>query len=1062
MKHQIKFYAAASAAFAILLLCLAPLNAQQTRGVVLGRVSDQSAAVVPDAQVTLLNEKTGISSSVTTGAQGDYTFTNVEPGNYRVTVAGKGFKTSAIQNVTVFVAQTVRVDVALEVGDLATQVEVQATVSVVQSETSSVGNVVDGTQVAAMPLNGRSNIMGLMRLAPGVQRGAINPLIAGNDWTGGSNFTFDGVSNNDVLGERGLATVPSLDSIGEFKVIANGASAEYGKGSAQVLMVSKAGTNELHGSLLWFNRVRATSAKNFFATGLPKAQFIRNEYGGSLGGPIIKNKTFFFGSFEGLRSTTMSTSTSAMPTAALKKGDFSNLPAIKDPFAGGTPFSDNQIPDSRISPVAKELMKFSSEPNGPGVGAAGLGNNFTINIPTVQPNDRYSIRGDHNFSANDRITGRYFDVSNGPYVSASGGTDKYGNWGGNGDKSRSLMSSYTRILSPAMVNEIKFGYNWNRVFRTPQNPDYDPSKIIPGLIAPYPGLGGLPSVTITGFKAFTEQPGSGGDHGSHEFFDTFSWTRGRHSLKAGVEWQRVRGSNFQNGSPYRGGFNFDGRYSGHPYADFLLGALASSGRANKNPDRRPVNQRWGSFVQDDWNVSPKLTLNIGLRYEYGGLFTNQNRDLSNWDPVTNRIILFDGTPDPRLMATLPVVDAKTAGFAAGRYMNRDFTNFAPRIGFAYRPLGTSRFVVRGSYGLYYNPASANSWGYSVMLNPPFLVSESFEPQPGPVPSLTWAAPFPGSGNIPANPSFSAASKNFQTPYSQQWNLTLEQEVLKNTAVRATYLGNIGLHLPTPYPVNDPPYPAAGALQARRPVQIMGAITMGTTDRTTATHQLQLGATRRFSSGLAFGVEYMWTRALGPHVYGDLPMDYRNIRLDRGNLDFLKRHHASINYVYDLPFGKGQRFLSSLPGAAEKLIGGWQLAGISYLMTGDPYSVTFTSTTLGWPSSRADIVGNPTVSNPSLTQWFNPAAFAVPQPFLYGNSARNMLFGPGQIYWDASVFKSTKLTERLTLQFRAEFFNILNHANFGNPASNISVPTTVGRISSATDPRNMQFGLRLQF
>ncbi len=226
---------------------------------------------MPGAQVTLLNEKTGISSSATTAAQGEYTFTNVEPGTYRVTVAGKGFKTSAVEKITVFVAQTVRVDVALEVGDLATQVEVQATISVVQSETSSVGNVVDGTQVAAMPLNGRSNIMGLMRLAPGVQRGAINPLIAGNDWTGGSNFTFDGVSNNDVLGERGSANRSHRSiRLGNFKVIANGASAEYGKGSAQVLMVSKAGTNELHGSLLWFNRVRATSAKNFFATALPE------------------------------------------------------------------------------------------------------------------------------------------------------------------------------------------------------------------------------------------------------------------------------------------------------------------------------------------------------------------------------------------------------------------------------------------------------------------------------------------------------------------------------------------------------------------------------------------------------------------------------------------------------------------------------------------------------------------------------------------------------------------------------------------------------------------------
>ncbi len=526
----------------------------------------------------------------------------------------------------------------------------------------------------------------------------------------------------------------------------------------------------------------------------------------------------------------------------------------------------------------------------------------------------------------------------------------------------------------------------------------------------------------------------------------------------------MRGSNFQNGSPVRGSFTFNARYTGNAFADFLLGALAGSGRGSKNPVREPVNQRWGGFIQDDWRVNTKLTLNVGLRYEYAGLYTNLAGDLSNWDPITNRIVVFGGTPDSRLMAALPVVDAKTAGFPDGRYMDQDFTNFAPRFGFAYRPSGSSRLVVRGSYGLFYNPMSANTWGYSLQMNPPFLVTETFEPTSATVPSLTWASPFPGNGNIPTSPSFTGAIKNFKTAYAQQWNLTLEHEILKNTAVRATYLGNIGLHLPTAFPINDPPYMAAGPAQARRPNQIMGAITMNTSDRTTSTNQLQLGVTRRYSSGLSFGVEYMWTRSLGPHVSGALPTDYHNVRLDRGNLENIKRHYTAINYVYGLPFGKGKRYLSSLPGAAEKLIGGWQLAGISYLMTGTPFSVSFTSSTQGWDSSRADVVSGAALypTTKTLDQWFNTSAFKIPQAFTYGNSARNMLFGPGGVYWDASVVKSTNLTERLNMQFRAEFFNILNHANFGNPASNISVSSTVGRISSATDPRNIQFGLRLQF
>ncbi|MEX2264284.1 MAG: TonB-dependent receptor [Bryobacteraceae bacterium] len=1037
------------------------VRAQTTRGVIVGRVTDPAAALVQGAKVTLLNDNTGIPAETLTSAQGDYTLTNVEPGVYTVTVAASGFKTGVVRNVNVFVDQTVRVDVKLDVGDVTTQVEVQATLPVVQSETSSIGHVVDGKQVTSLPLNGRTGVLGLMILAPGVQKATINPMVAGGAWFGAANMTVDGAANIDVGNERILPLAPSLESIAEFKVIANGGSAEFGRGGSQVVVVSKSGTNEFHGSLFAFNRNRALSSKHVFATHLPKPSFNRNEFGGSLGGPVIRNKLFFFGNYEGLSRRVSTTTVHAMPTLSLKAGDFSGLPAIRDPLSG-TPFPNNRIPNERISGVARELLEFTSDPNGPGTGAAGLGNNFTVNVPTREKYDRATVRVDAQLTSNDRITGRFYLADNGPFVSGVGsGTDKFGNWGGFGTAAKNAVGSYTRVLSPSVLNDVRFGFMHVNYYRQPQNFEFDPSKIIPGLISPVSGLGGLPTVNITGFRGFFDQPGSGDRQRSYEIIDTLSWVRRAHTIKAGFDFQRASSFNFQNPPPIRGTFNFDGRYSGHPFADFMLGVSSGTGRVSKNVEAEPANSRYAWFVQDDWNALPNLTLNLGIRYEYEGLFKNSRGDMANFYPDLGKVVLLQGAGDPRLSAILPVVDGESVNLDAGNFIKKDRNNFAPRLGFAYRPFGTTRFIVRGSYGIFYNVIGAYGGNFQLALNPPFLVAETFEPAAGSTPSLTFERAFPGVGNIPASPGLNAISGNRRNPYHQQWNFTLEHEIVANTAVRVSYVGNKGTHLERLFNLNDPP-PAPGAVQPRRPYQPFGPITYYESGRNAITHQGQFGITRRFSSGIAFQLEYQFTRALGEQIHVLPPMDNRNTRLDRGNLDGIRRHFTALNYIYDLPFGPGKRFGASRSGLVGKLIGGWQIAGISSFGSGEPFSVTFTSTTLGWPSSRADIVGDPKVSNPSIAQWFNPAAFAVPAPFTYGNSARNLLFGPGFFNWDAAVFKNTALTEKVRLEFRAEFFNILNHPNFGIPASNISVPATVGRISSATDPRDIQFALRLAF
>ena len=1047
--------------FAIVLLVACNLCGQSNRAVIVGNVLDQSGSAVPNAKVTVVKQATNASTTVTTSPEGQYTVTNLEPGVYRLTVTASGFNEQVIRDITVFVNQTARVDVTLEVGAVSSRVEVEATAPVVQSETSSIGQVVDSKQVTTMPLDGRSSIYGLLALAPGVMTTGQNPVISGGVWFGSTNLTVDGVSDIDTGDERLGPVVPSLESIGEFKVIANGASAEFGRGGAQVLVETRSGTNQFHGSVFEFNRNRALAAKNFFATSLPKPPFNRNEYGGSLGGPILKDKLFFFGTFEGLRRVTSAPVVTAQPTSSLKSGNFAGLATIRDPDTNA-PFAGNQIPSGRISPVSQALLKFSSDPNMPGTAAGGLGNNFVYNTPTREGNDRYTGRLDYQLTSKDRIMGRYYFAGDGPYQSGVGNaTDKYGNWGGFGASSHNAGASYTRLISPTIVNEARFGFLQINYYRTPQNYTFDPSTIIPGLIPPVPALGGLPTVTITGFAGFFDQPGSGDLQRDYEFYDNLSWVRGAHSLKMGGEYQRVSSFNFQNPAPARGSFAFDGRYTGSAFADFLLGDTNATSRTTLNLQTEPVSNRGALFVQDDWTISSKLTLNLGLRWQYQGPFTNGFGDgnLANFDPSTGKIVVLKGTPNS-LFAGLPIVSGQSMGLDSSNYMFRHWRQFEPRIGFAYRPLGTSRFVVRGSYGIFHNVIPGYVGTTGLPNNPPFQTIQTFAALPGNTPSLTFANPFPGTPTIPANATVNAVARNRTNGYMEQWNLTLEGEVAKNTSVRASYVGNKGTHLGRQLNINDPG-PAPGVVQPRRPYQPFGTINYYESGANSFLSQVQLGMARRLASGLSFGAEYQFSKELSEQPFGiSAPTSPFNARLDWGNADFVRTHYVILNYTYDLPFGKGRHFAFS--GLSDKIFGGWQIAGISSLGTGQPFSVTFNSTVVGWPSSRADIVGNPNGAG-TIDQWFNPAAYAVPAPYTYGNSARNSLFGPGIVNWDQAVYKKTNITERINIEFRAEFFNIMNHANFDVPASNISVPSQVGRITATTNaPRAIQFGMRLAF
>jgi carboxypeptidase family protein len=1075
--------------FPLLLVVLSiptSVPAQNITGTIVGTVKDGSGAALPDAMVTLTNVETNAQLTIKADGGGEFIAPSLAPGLYTIRTEASGFKQNLMEAVRLLANRTVRLDIALEPGEISQRVEVRATAPVINSESATIGNILEGQVITALPLNGRT-LDRLIRISAGVTTdSASNPRVAGSAYWGGIHFNVDGVSYNDTGNggaaysyRNGATTLPSIETISEFKIDSNNQKAEF-EGSASVTIVTKSGTNAFHGSVFEFNRNKAYAAKNFFATGQPKPPFNRNEFGFSLGGPIRKDKTFFFGNYEGLRERFPRVNTLSVATAAMRDGDFKGLPPIIDPLTG-KPFPDNRIPSDRIDKRAQALLKYVPLPNQAGVGPAGTLNNYVVNIGNISDVNRYGVRLDHKFSANDGLWGSFNYSKGNPYFVAQAFPPSYGSWSDGGYKTQNLNLAYVHTFSPRASNEFRIGWFYHDSPRLGMNTDFDPRQLFPGLYGPL-SVGGLPNINITSHVAI-------GDYGgfppekqfTNQFIDNFTYVRGSHTIKTGIDFANYRVSTppgtFGLGSGLAqnaglGRFDFNGRFTknttgaaqpAHAFADFLLGYPGFAYRSTPGAVSLFYQTRYSAYAQDDWQVSQRLTLNFGLRYMVQTSWKERDRAQANFDFASGKLVIpGDGFPPQTLQS---LVGAYPITTAPGEVLETDKNNFAPRLGFAFRPFADNRTVIRGGAGFYYNTLPVHI-GFRQMglTNPPFLLSETFEAAPGPTPSLTLATPFPGAGEISPNPAITAVERNIQNSLSQQWNLTVERELLKNLGLRVSYVGNKTSHLPWyNFSINVPEKQAPGALQPRRPYQPWSDILLLAGGGDSTIHQLQVEAVQRYSNGLTLQAEYSWNRSLdNVPVVGGTQNPY-NSRADRGNSDQIRRHIFSLAYTYELPFGQGKP-LAGVRGPIGKVIGGWQLSGITYLRTGTPFSVTFNATQPGWLSGRADILRDPKQprSVRSTTQWFDPSAFSVPAPFTYGNSARNMLFGPGEIGFDLSVLKNTKIKEAVTVQFRAEFFNLPNHPNFGNPAANISVPSTVSRIFGAGDPRQIQFGLKVLF
>jgi hypothetical protein len=1063
----------ASVLSALLMIGTAPGPAYgQQNASIVGTVRDSSGGVMPGTKVTATSAETGLARVMLTNAEGNYVLASLGVGTYTVSAELPGFKTQVVEKVKLDVNQTVRVDLVLEVGELAERVVVAGISRLLQTDDAQLGTLIENTKVLNLPLNGRNFTQLSVLVAGAVEsRGNAAGDHLGGDRGAGLGFSVHGQRSNyngfmldgAVVKEyqhESPAFSPSIDALQEFRVETSNYSAEFGaEAGAHVNMVIKSGTNELHGTLYEFHRNDALSARNFFASDTP--DFQRNQFGGTLGAPVVRNKLFFFGSYEGARIGSGLTFNGRVPDGRTRAGDFSDLLPkdiqIIDPLTG-QPFPDNVIPPDRIDPIARRILsEFVPLPNRP-----GETENWRQSDTAVIHSDQFIARLDYNPSRKDQVFGRYIleDFSN---VSAKVfPTDGFSKDG----RGQNLTLGWTHIAGNRLVNELKLGHNRfvqdelvARAFKRNAVSELG----MEGLCTEAPACWGLPQIGVTGFLGFGEHGQGQAESGPrgwrnkiYELSDTVSYVRGAHHLRFGGRVQRLM-DDFPEVIWPRGVFSFDGRFTNPggqasadtSMADFLLGLPRASMRSIDlfAPDFRS----WAFFpwLQDDWRITRDLTLNLGLRYELNG------RPVSRTDTIST----VDFSGDEATLVTAQ--DRGQFGYPRS-LIEQDRNNVAPRIGLAWNP--ATRLVVRGGYGVFYQKESANTW-VDLAINPPFIRQTSRILEASEVSGFELRRAFAGIEGIPL--LVFAIDRNWRDAYVQQWHLNVQVQPTTDWVLQVGYVGNAGTSLPRTYDINQA-VPGPGSVQSRRPFANFGTINMFDSQGESSYHGLELQAQRRYSGSLGLLAAYTLSRCLddtrGTFI-GEAGAGFQNardLRADKGlcNQDVRQRLTASV--VYDLPFGPGRALGGGATGLTRHLIGGWRVTGIVTLRSGYPFTVFALGdrANVGSGQIRANLVGDPAAESPTLERFFNTAAFANPAG-TFGDLGRNTMIGPSFKNVDFSVIKAFDQWGTRGLELRAEFFNLFNHPNFGIPGSVVGSPT-FGRLTSAFPGRDIQLGVKFLF
>jgi len=1020
--------------------------AQTTRGSILGTVIDPAGAVISDASITLTQIETGFTRKVVTNSDGNYIVTSLLPGKYNIQAEKAGFQTKVINEVELNVEGRVQVDISLSVRSTEAKVEITSDAPLVESSSPSLGQVINNKAVEELPLNGRNFLQLVLLSAGSAPLGSRSDTAGFNrpsvNISGGressNQFTIDGAFNN-AIHFGGLNLQLSVDAIQEFKVQRNTFNAEFGQGTANVNVASKTGTNQIHGSIFEFLRNDVLDARQYFDGTVPP--FRQNQFGASVGGPIIKDKTFFFGNYEGFRKRRANTILATLPTAKQLSGDFSGEALIRDPLTG-LPFTGNVIPAGRISALTKRII-----PLLPQLSVGGL-NNFRTAPSSINDFDQFTLRGDHRFSPSDSIFARYswmdIEIFNPGITSLSGS--------GVTDRAHNAAVQWIHTFTPSVLNEFRLGFNRNLQNRLQEGAGGENILQFRNTVND-PINAGIPIIALARFTAFGSPPTNpeivGGN--VYQMDDTLTWVRGNHALKFGVDYRHVHFPHTP-GLFTRGQFVFQGLVTGNPVADFLLGNPFVTLGAGKVATAFATIPHFNWFAQDDWKVSPRLTLNFGLRYERIGAVTDRYRGhFSTFDEITGRLVTGD--------------DLERLGL-----VNPDNNDFSPRFGFAWQPFGKAHTVVRGGYGVYYDVKPINERQFGLGIDLAWQQLVDIAPILGLPPAVQWDNLFPASAG--AGLGILADDPRARTPYVQQYSLGIQRELPGHFLLEAAYVGSVGRKLNIRVDINQARLPMTPVepLAQRRPYPTFGSIWTDKNIAISNYNSFQLRVEKRFSHNLYMLGVYTYSKSLDTGSLSvDSPQDRQNIRAEYGLSVFDQRQRFIFSSIYQLPFGKGQKYVGSAGGFPAALISGWQFTSIIAFASGNPLTIaapgSLTNTGCLGCVQRANLVGpnngNLAASERRVDRWFNTSAFAPALLNTFGNSGRNIVIGPGVNNFDLSLIKDTKVSEGKTLQFRTEFFNAFNHTQFFDPVTDITSPD-FGRIKLARPAREIQFALKLIF
>ncbi|TAM83530.1 MAG: hypothetical protein EPN47_05310 [Acidobacteria bacterium] len=1088
-----------------------------------GNVSDTSGAAVPGAEIIVINEGTHVGVRASTGENGTYSVPDLLAGAYSVSITKAGFKVVTYTGIVIRSAQIVRQDTVLEIGNTTQSVTVQARTALLTTDSATMSSTLNSTMVKALPKT-TETIDSLVRLAPGVQveNGVGGPWAAqprglgiANYW-GGSIFTVNGVNvSNQSAGSAFytapvrspaggvsnlLVTLPPPDAIEEMN-IQNGNMDASSTRLTNVTLVTRQGTNTFHGGVYEENQNTVFDAANFLtnARGQKKGFYNMNQFGGNVGGPIVRNRAFFFFDFGGMTNRDPVPTQLNLPSMAMRQGDFSVLCSTytngvcSDPAgtqlynpSTGQPFPNNQVPTSMFASQSSSLLSFLPGPNtanSPGLPFGAP--NWTALVPQSQEAKRWLVRADLNISNKDVLFGFWQHVT-APFGVASGGSPlNYGN----------VQNQFTSTSIVGLTETHTFGANTINNFRASwykplssvagQNLNFKPWTLFPQL--PPSENGGLPNMnSMLGYTGMWHDVGNflPSVVPIIEFTDNFTYIRGSHTFKAGFDEQGYK-EVYPGGVGPLGAFSFNGQWTagagwpnvarsaGNSFADFLLGLPnTTTTGAGLTVNRAAYGRDWEFYGQDTWQATHRLTLTYGLRYTYQTPWHNKNNYGVTYLDLNNNKLVLPGNSstvtappgvDPALLAQFPYETTQSAGFPLS-YFKADSNNFAPRIGLAWRPLANGRTVLRAGYGWYYmfvptelgiDQQESNPPWNSVSGNITFTSQLPGNPSAPFHPDITFANPFPVANALPGtlHPGLYMAQQQMVNSESQQWNLTAEHEWPRNLMTRVTYMGTATRHAPWLYEdINVPVAQVPNvSIQHQRPLQPWSTIYAVPLAATQNLNMLQLEAVERMSNGFQVQVEYAWTRCLGNLGYYGVvfgPQDWHNPKAEYGTCASIALNNLTANFLYTLPFGHGQRWLGNASRGLDALVGGWQVSGIPNYRTGDPLTVMFSvpSSTVGWWGGRADRVsGAPLYSGKQSgshdiiggVQWLNVGAFAPPQPWQWGNSAPGTFYGPSQWNVDLSVRKVFRITERQGVTFSTEFFDAFNHFNLGNPNRTIA-------------------------